>query len=122
MSSRGWRGVIETIYTPGTIDGFSLSEPKLEPVKWKGRWMWGLAHLRSLDTVFLRLQLDQYRNVISVVNLIRGLEYYDAKDVVLYSHNPMYSNPFGQSDLRALRELVRSAPVSYTQRTLPTEL
>ena len=29
MSSRGWRGVIETIYTPGTIDGFSLSEPKL---------------------------------------------------------------------------------------------
>jgi len=63
--------------------------------------MRGLAHLRSLDAVFMRLQLDQYLNVISVVNLIRGLEYYDAKDVVLCSHNPMYSNPFGQSDLRA---------------------
>lgn len=101
MAPGGWGGLIDTILAPGMIDGFSLAEKKLELTTWKGRPCWGLAHVRGLDTAFLRLQLDQYRNVLSVVNLVRGMEYYTPDDVLLYSHNPMYSNPFGQSDLRA---------------------
>lgn len=98
---RGWRGVIDTVYTPGSLDGYSLSEIVLDVVRWKGRAVWGLRHLQGKDSAFIRLQLDQYRNVLSVVNFVRGIEYIDPAKCVLYSHNPLYSNPFGQSDLRA---------------------
>ncbi|HEY1188593.1 MAG TPA: hypothetical protein VGE74_13150, partial [Gemmata sp.] len=35
-SPRGWRGVIDSVYAPATIDGFSLCEKKLEMLRWKG--------------------------------------------------------------------------------------
>lgn len=98
---RGWHGLIDSIYTPGSIDGFSLCEKTLKVVTWKGRTAWGLDQVRNLDTGWLRLELDQFRNVLAVVNMIRGLEYYSPDQVILYSHNPQYSNPFGQSDMRA---------------------
>jgi hypothetical protein len=101
QAPRGWRGLIDTIYTPACIDGYSLAEKKLKVVRWKGRQMWGLAQVRGLDTANLRLELDQFRNVVAVVNMIRGLEYYSPDQCILYSHNPVYSNPFGVSDMRA---------------------
>ena len=101
MAPGGWGGLIECLLGPGIIDGFALAEKKLAPMWYKGRLVWGLGHVRSLDTAFLRLELDQFRNVVSVVNLVRGIERYDPSEVLLYSHKPQYSNPFGQSDLRA---------------------
>lgn len=100
-SPRGWRGIIDSIWTPASIDGYSLCEKKLEPQRWKGRFCWGLAHVRSLDTALLRLQLDVYRNVVGIVNLVRGIEYYSPDDVILHAHNPLFANPFGHSDQRA---------------------
>lgn len=101
QSPRGWRGLIDSIYTAASVDGYSICEKKLKPQRWKGKAMWGLAHVRNLDTAVLRVQMDIYRNVIAIVNMVRGLEYYDPDDVILYAHNPMYSSPFGQSDMRA---------------------
>lgn len=101
MSPRGWHGLIDSILTTAMIDGFSLCEKTLKLVRWKGRTLWGLDQVRNLDTGWLRLELDQFRNVLAVVNMIRGLEYYSPDQVILYSHNPQYSNPFGQSDMRA---------------------
>lgn len=101
MSPLGWFGLFDSIYTPGSIDGFSICEKKKKIVRWKGRTMWGFGHARSLDTAFLKYEMDCYRNVLSIVNTIRGLEYYSPDDCITYAHNPMYSSPFGQSDLRA---------------------
>lgn len=100
MAPGGWPGLIDTIYTAGSIDGWSVAEKKLKRVSWKGRQCWGLAHVRGLDTVHMRLQLDVYRNVVGIVNALRGLESYDPSQVILYTHNGMYSNPFGASDVR----------------------
>lgn len=105
---QGWPGLIDAIYTPGSIDGWSASEKRLEVRQWKGRTVWGLAHVRGIDTTHLRLKLDVARNVQAVVNTIRGLEYFNPDDVILYSHNSLFSDPFGHSDLRAV---VRAAKI-----------
>jgi hypothetical protein len=97
----GWHGLIRSILTAGVIDGWSLSEKKLAEVHYKGRSLWGLDHVRNLDTAIMRLELDIYRNVTGIVNMVRGIEYYSPDQVLLYTHNPLYSNPFGHSDLRA---------------------
>lgn len=100
MAPGGWPGLLDSIYTPGSIDGWSVCEKKLRQFVWRGFRMWGLAHVRSLDSVHIRLQLDVYRNVVGIVNALRGLEYYDPSTVILYTHNGMYGNPFGHSDVR----------------------
>jgi len=104
----GWGGLVESLYRPATLDGWSVCEKTLRPARWKGRDLWGLGHVRSLDTVHMRLQVDVYRNVVGVVNVLRGLEYYDPDRVLLYTHRGMFGNPFGQSDARAA---VRGAAV-----------
>jgi len=101
LAPGGWSGLIRAMLTAGIIDGFSILEKTRKPQLWQGRWRWGLEHVRSLDTAWLKLELDVYRNVVMVVNLIRGLEYYEPDRVLLYTHNPLFSNPFGTSDLRA---------------------
>lgn len=102
MGPGGWFGLFDSILTPGLINGWSICEKKRKVCRWKGEVMQGFGHVRNLDTAFLRLELDVYRNVLAVVNMVRGLEYYEPDDVILYSHNPMYSNPFGQSDIRSV--------------------
>lgn len=101
----GWDGLIRQIVAPALIDGFSVLEKTLQPIEtqWGREWAgkWGLLHCRMLDTAWLRLQLDQYRNVLSVVNLVRGLQYYNVDKFVLFSYSSLWNNPFGQSDLRA---------------------
>ncbi|HEY1189404.1 MAG TPA: DUF935 family protein, partial [Gemmata sp.] len=100
-SPGGWAGLLDTVYTAASIDGWSVSEKTLRPAVWKGRPVWGLAQVRGIDTTHLRLQLDPYLNVVGVVNVLRGLEFYRPEQVILYSHNGLYGNPFGQSDVRA---------------------
>ncbi len=100
--SGGWYGVLDAMYLPASLDGWSLVEPKLKLQRYKGQTYYGLEHVRSLDTRFLGLQLDIYRNVIAVVNFVRGLEYFAPETCILHTLNGMYSNPFGQSDIRAV--------------------
>lgn len=106
----GWDGLITNIVTPALIDGWAVLEKSLIPVdpersrKWANKW--GLLHCRSLDSAYIRLKLDTYRNVLSVVNTVRGLQYYNVDKVILFSYSSLWNNPFGQSDLRAV---IRSA-------------
>jgi hypothetical protein len=97
----GWHGLIRSILLAGVIDGWSLCEKKLHEVRYKGRSLWGLDHVRNIDSGFMRLELDIYRNVTSIVSMVAGLTYYSPNQVLLYTHNPLYSNPFGHSDIRA---------------------
>jgi hypothetical protein len=101
LSPGGWPGLIDNIYLPGSLDGHSVLEWKYEEQMWKGRPVWGLGHVRPIDTAHIRFQLDVFYNVVGVVNLVRGLEYYDPKGYILYSHHGLFNNPFGQSDGRA---------------------
>jgi hypothetical protein len=113
-TDHGWEGLFDLILTPACIQGYSISEKTLEPVQWpdagkilyppgsmRPPYLWGLRQVRSMDPAWLRLELDQFRNVVGLINLIRGLEAYSPDNVILYSHNSLYHNPFGQSDLRA---------------------
>lgn len=113
MAPGGWPGAILSTYLPGSLDGWSVLEKKREPQIWKGRTVWGLAHLRPLDTVHFRLTLDVYRNVTGVVNMVRGLESYQPDGYILYTHNGLYNNPFGQSDGRAAIEAARDISDVY---------
>lgn len=102
-SDRGPEGLIADMLTPAIVGGWSLGEITLEETltrKWGTRW--GLKHVRSLDTDQLRLQVDVYRNVTGVWNTVRGLQVYDPSKTLLFTYNSLFSNPFGQSDLRAV--------------------
>lgn len=100
LAPGGWPGLLDSIYTAGAIDGWSVCEKKLRQFVWRGFHKWGLAHVRPIDTVHIALQTDVHRNVVVIVNMLRGLEYYDPSQVILYTHNGMYGNPFGHSDVR----------------------
>lgn len=98
----GTRGLIANIMRAGQVYGWSAGEIKLREIeqgRWKGRW--GLEHVRNLNTEpFIKLQLDVYRNITGIVNLIRGIQDYDPKKFVFYVNKPIFGNPFGQSDVQ----------------------
>ncbi len=100
----GSAGVVTTVLQPGVIDGWSVSEIKLKVAdtgRWRGRWV--VDHVRNLDTLtWLRLQLDVYNNIVGIVNLIRGVQDYQPSKVMVYTHNRLYNNPFGNTPMRAV--------------------
>jgi hypothetical protein len=106
-TDHGWDGLFDLMLTPAFINGVSYAEKSLEPKEWPQQhelrtdYVWGLKQVRSLDPYWIRLQLDVFWNVTAVVNLVRGLQYYSPDNVLLYTHNHLYHNPFGQSDIRA---------------------
>jgi hypothetical protein len=100
-SPHGWDGLILNILRPAFIDGFSISEKTLKGVRTPSGARWGLAHVKNKDTAHLLLRLDAYRNILGVVNTVRGLRTHDPRKVILFTHADMFDNPFGQSDLRA---------------------
>lgn len=103
----GWDGLITQTAKPAIIDGYAALEKVLndqlvteeQSRQWEGKWQ--LLHCRPLDTFWIKLQVDQFRNVLNVVNTVRGLQYYNIDKVLLFSHSSLYGNPFGQSSLRA---------------------
>lgn len=107
-TDHGWDGLADTVLLPACIDGWSCAEKSLRqtdeaPVgpKLGLPYVWTLDKVRSLDSEWVRLKTDVFWNVEAVVNLRRGLEYFSPANVILYSHNWLFSNPFGQSELRA---------------------
>ena len=103
-SRDGSDGLIRSMLVGGFVDGWSLGNLKLRIVDGHGRWrgLAGLDHVRWLDTAYMRLQLDQFRNLVGVVNTVRGLEDYDPSTCVLFTHNELFTNPFGQADMRSV--------------------
>jgi DNA topoisomerase-1 len=104
-SRKGWDGLIFDVVRPAVMFGWSVTEKvlgpsdRMAPLKWKGRW--ALDHAPSKDIRHVRLQLDPYRNVVGVVSLVAGLEAFDPAKVILFTHDDLFANPYGQGDLRA---------------------
>lgn len=101
--SIGWDRLILNIIRPALILGNSVNEKVLRGIddspKWRG--MWGIRHIKNRDTSKLELRLDGYRNVLGVVNTVRGIRTYSPGKIILFTHADLFDNPFGQSDLRA---------------------
>lgn len=97
----GADGLVSNMVRAALVRGFSAGEKVLEGKSTEFGPRWGLKHVKSKDTNNLRLRLDAYRNVIGVVNTVRGYRTHDPGKVILFTHADMYDNPFGQSDLRA---------------------
>lgn len=104
-SPHGWDGLILNTLLPAFLLGWSAQEIVLDSVNPDdsveyAHWH-GLRHCRSLNTEKLRLELDAYRNVLGVVNTVRGLASYPRRKVILFTHNDLFHNPFGGADAAA---------------------
>lgn len=100
----GWPGLLFNTMTMALVDGFSLLEkkPKVHD-KGEFRGFWGLDELRPKDTRDITFTLDVYRNVVGIRNMIAGQGgiIFQPSDFVVFTHLPIFSSPFGISDLRA---------------------
>jgi len=97
VSSRGWEGLIEDVARPAFIDGFSVGDIVLQ----EDGDRWKLKHVRSVDTTYIRFQLDEFRNITAITSLRRGMQSFDPQKVLIFTHKPLFANPFGQADMRA---------------------
>jgi|GEM_PF-6423013 len=101
QSEHGADGLILNMLRAAFVRGWSVLEKTFRTVPGPSGPRWGLLHCKSRDTAHLRLRLDGYRNVLGVVNTVRGIRTHDPRKVILFTHADLYSNPYGQSDLRA---------------------
>lgn len=99
----GWDGLVRKIIHPAFVDGFSIGELLFASItdgrKFAG--LWGFDSLHNRDTEKLRLRLDTFRNVLGIVNTVRGVATYSPRKVLVFTHAEMYDNPHGSSELRA---------------------
>jgi hypothetical protein len=95
--------LILNITRPACIIGWSFNEKTFKGVSTDSGPMWGLKHIKGKDNGNgnLTLRLDAYRNVIGIVNRVRGIHTHDPSKGILFTHADMFDNVFGQSDLRA---------------------
>lgn len=99
--AEGWDTLAADILRPAFVDGWSVLEVTLkQALHPRHGQVWALRHCRSLDTRFLRLQMDPFRNITGVVSLVRGLESFSPDKVLVYTHRRMFHNHFGVSDMR----------------------
>lgn len=116
----GLPSLIDSILTPGLVDGFSVCE-KVWRREQRGKWAGkiGLAKLKSKDTRFIQFELDVYRNVTAVLSF-RGNagEPYPPTDFVLFSHLSLFESPFGNSDLRSAYRAAEMIPALLKLRMI----
>jgi hypothetical protein len=124
----GWDGLLDMMLRPAFINGMSYCEKTQTVKEWSKQGqlglpcVWGLDNIRSIDPLWIRLQLNIFWDVTAVVNLVRGLEYFSPDNILLYTHNGMYNNPFGQSDLRACWRAAGIIEDAYKAWYLATKL
>lgn len=99
----GWDGLIRKVVLPALLLGYSVTETVLRGTdhrKWGG--FWGVRHCKSKDTNHLRLQVDAVnRDVVGVVNTVRGMASYAPDKVIVFTHADLFDNPHGVGELRA---------------------
>lgn len=107
----GWSGLITKILQPAFLSGFSVTEKwyagvadeqyfvRIRP-KWRG--FWAPRRYASIDTQYLRVQLNDTRELIGIVNTRRGLEGYTPERVIFYTNRKIFENPYGRSDGRSV--------------------
>lgn len=107
----GWSGLITKILQPAFLLGFSVTEkwyggvadePYFVRIRPKWRGYWAPRRFASIDTQYLRVQLNDARELIGIVNTRRGLEGYTPERVIFYTNRKLFENPYGRSDGRSV--------------------
>jgi len=120
----GILGATEAIVLPGLIDGYSLAEKVWCVEDREGRHknkIIGQA-LKSKDPQTYRLIGDEYNNVTGIRGMLYNSgETYPVEDFVLWRHTPLYSSPYGTSDLRAAYRAFWMIDTSWKLRMIHLE-
>lgn len=110
-SPGGWSGLITKILQPAFLLGFSVTEkwyagvadePYFVRIRPKWRGFWAPRRFASIDTNYLKVQLNDARELIGIVNTRRGLEGYTPERVIFYTNRKLFENPYGRSDGRSV--------------------
>jgi len=98
-------GMLQLVFdlSRALVDGFAVIEKVLAPIE-RGRWAGrvGLAGLKAKDVDTWDFEVDEYLNIISLKQQVRG-EWVtrDRTRFIVVSWLPCYANPLGQSEFRA---------------------
>ena len=106
----GWCGLIDRLLKPALLGGYSVTEKILAGIddsrefirlrsKWEG--LWAPRRLASIDTEFIRFQVNHACEVIGIVSTRRGLEGYSVDRVMIFTNRKLFENPYGRSDGRS---------------------
>jgi phage gp29-like protein len=87
--------------------GYSIAEKNWEIIEddptWKGYWT--IKNIKSKDPANFTFDVDDYLNVNRLLLTVDGIginqESLPVDKFIIYSYNPTYGQPWGQSDLRA---------------------
>ena len=100
----GSDGLVKAIVLGAFIQGASAVEVRFRPdtVPGFGPATGVKLAYRGLDISRLGLELDPYRDTMGVVSFVRGLETFAAKQVIWHTHEELFADPFGNSDVYPL--------------------
>jgi len=102
-SRGGLPHLIESTLLPAGVKGWSLAERvdmRQERGRWRGRTM--LREVKSKSHRHYDLEVDQYLNVTAVISRLDGMRRYPTSKFVIHRNMPMYENPKGTSEFRAV--------------------
>jgi len=102
-SRGGLPHLIEATLLPAFVRGYSTAE-KLEMNQEFGRWR-GKTMLREVKSKHHRhydLEIDSFLNVTSVISRIDGNKRYPTGRFIIHRNMPMYENPKGTSEFKAI--------------------
>ncbi len=102
-SEGGWPKLIEKTCAPMLIDGFGVAE-KLYSLAVSAKYpgFYTLKGLYSLDTQYIRFDINNYKEVTRIRNVkTQPVTFYDPPNFMVTKHMQLFESPFGISDLRA---------------------
>lgn len=102
----GFMELVWNVFIGMLVDGFSVVEPiwrvEKDSSKYKNCWVVAETKAKDVDNDLV-LDIDEFNNVVG----LRGLRFnagetFDPRDFIIARHMPLYNNPAGMSDLRAV--------------------
>ena len=122
----GTPALVQKMLIHALIDGFSVTE-KVQGIVAEGTpkyaGFWTLENSKAKDSRGIRFRLDRYKNVVAVRSMIAaqgGMEF-DPADFLIFTHLPLFENPFGVSDLRAANRAANLIEAAIKLRSILLE-
>ncbi len=99
------RRTVESICLPALLFGYSVTEKVWateQRGEWKGCWVPAALKSKAVDEDLVP-QTDEFRNVVNLLGVrYNGGQLFDPNDFLIAQHLPLFENPTGMSDLRAV--------------------
>lgn len=116
----GFTGMVYETVLPALMDGWSVCEPVWtmeERGRFRGKRV--IADYKSKDSRYLIPRVDQFRNIIGLYNPRGNYNHlFDPAHYVIFTHLPLFRNPTGTSDLRAVYRAMQLLPAVWKLRAI----